>query len=89
MKDFRRKSRYVAGGHATVAPPILTYVSVFSPDLVRIALTLSAVNDLEVKASDTQNTYLTAPCSENIWITLGSEFGTNLTGKKSLVVRAL
>ena len=89
MEDFRRKARYVAGGHATVAPPTLTYASVVSRESVRIALTLAALNDLEVKKSDIQNAYLTAPCSEKIWTTLGSEFGPDLAGKKALVIRTL
>ena len=50
---------------------------------------LAALNDLEVKTSDIYNAYLTAPCSEKIWTTLGSEFGPDLAGKKYLVVRAL
>ena len=88
-EDIRRKARYVAGGHATVAPPTLTYASVVSRESVRVSLTLAALNDLEVKTSDIQNAYLTAPCSEKIWITLGSEFGPDLAGKKALVIRAL
>ena len=39
MEDFRQEYRYVAGGHATVAPPTLTYASVVLIDSVRIALT--------------------------------------------------
>ena len=31
--------------------------------------------DLEVKSSDIQNAYLTAPCEEKIWTTHGPEFG--------------
>ena len=61
MEDFRRKARYVAGGHATLAPPKLTYASVVLQDSVRIAITLTALNDPEVKTSDIQNAYLTAP----------------------------
>ena len=52
MEDFRQKYRYVAGGHATVTPLTLTYASVVSQESVRIALTLSTLNDLEVKTSD-------------------------------------
>jgi hypothetical protein len=52
MEDFRRKSRYVAGGHTVDAPATLTYASVVSRETVRIALTLAALNALEVKASD-------------------------------------
>ena len=43
---------------------------------------------MEVKTSDIQNEYLTAPCLAKIWTTLGSEFGPDLEGKKYLVVRA-
>ena len=89
MEDFQRKYRYVTGGHATVAPPTLTHVSVVFQEIVLIALTLAVLNDLEVKTSDIQNSYLTAPCSEKIWTTLGSEFGPDLAGKKFLVVRSL
>ena len=89
MEDFRQKSRYVAVVHATVAPTKLTYRSFVSQESVRIAPIKNYLNDLEVKTSDIQNAYLTAPCSEKIWNTLGSEFGPNLAGKKALVVRDL
>ena len=89
MEDFWRKTRYVAGGHATVAHPTLTYVIVVLLESARIALMLAALNDMEVKTSDIQNAYLTAPCSEKIWTMLGSEFGPDLAGKKALLVRAL
>lgn len=88
MEDFRRKSRYVAGGHTVSAPATLTYASVVSRETVRIALTLAALNDLEVKASDIQNAYLTAPCSEKVWLKAGTEFGPN-AGKRAIIVRAL
>ena len=78
-----------AVGHATGAPPTLTYVSVVSQYSVRIALTLAALNDMEVKTSDIHNAYFTNPCSDKIWTTLGSEFVPDLEGKKDLVVRAL
>ena len=67
MEDFRRKARYVPGGHRTEAPATLTYTSVVSRDTVHIALTLAVLNGLEVKTSDIQNAYLTAPCAEKIW----------------------
>ena len=71
MEDFCQKARYVAGGHATVAPSTLTYAIVVSRESVRIALTLAVLHDLEVKTSDIQNAYFTAPCLEKIWTTLG------------------
>jgi hypothetical protein len=88
MEDFRRKARYVAGGHRTEAPASLTYASVVSRESVRIALTLAALNDLKVKAADIQNAYLTAPLNEKIWTQCGPEFGKDV-GKKAIIVRSL
>ena len=66
LDGFCRKARLVAGGHMTEAPAVMTYASVVSRETVRIALTIAALNDLEVKASNVQNAYLTAPCAERI-----------------------
>jgi hypothetical protein len=55
MEDFRRKARFVDGGHTTDTPHAMTYASVVSRDLVRIALTLASLNDLEVKMTDIYN----------------------------------
>ena len=87
MEDFLREAWYFARGHTNVAPPTLKYVSVVSRESFHIALTISAFDDLEVKTSNIQNAYLTAPCLEKIWTTLCSEFGPNLISKKALVVR--
>jgi Reverse transcriptase (RNA-dependent DNA polymerase) len=88
LDAFRRKARMVAGGHVTEVPAVMTYASVVSRESVQIALTLAALNDLEVKASDIMNAYLTSPCEEKIWMVLGSEFGGN-AGRKAILVRAL
>ena len=72
----------------TDTPPTLTYASVVSRESVRIALTLAALNDLEVKTADIENAYLTAPVTEKIWTQLGPEFGSD-QGKNAIVVRAL
>jgi Reverse transcriptase (RNA-dependent DNA polymerase) len=88
MEDFKRKARYVAGGHMTEALPVLTSASVVSRDTVRIALTIATLHDLQVKTSDIQNAYLTAPVSEKIWVICGPEFGSN-AGKQALIVCAL
>ena len=69
-------------------PKSLTYASMVSRESVRIALTLAALNDLEVKTSDIQNAYLTASCSEKVHTTLGTEFGENKR-KTAIIVRAL
>ena len=88
MENFRRKARFVAGGHMTQAPATLTYASVVSRELVRITLTIAALNDLEVKTADIENAYLTAPVTEKIWCVLGPEFGDD-AGKRALVIRSL
>jgi len=66
MEDFRRKARLVAGGHMTEAPPTITYASVVSRETVRFALTIAALNDLEVKIGDVLNAYITAPITEKV-----------------------
>jgi hypothetical protein len=89
MENFQRKARLVAGGHMTeVSSATMTYASVVSRESVRIALTLAALNDLEVKTADIENAYLTAPIGEKIWCTLGPEFGGD-AGKRAIIVRAL
>eukprot|EP00804_Cyclotella_cryptica_P024735 CCRYP_001712-RD/>CCRYP_001712-RD protein AED:0.26 eAED:0.27 QI:0/-1/0/1/-1/0/1/0/353 len=88
MEDFQRKARLVAAGHATKAPTTLTYVSVVSRETVRIALLIAALNDVDTWAADVLNAYITAPCQEKIWTTLGREFGDDC-GKKAIVLHAL
>jgi hypothetical protein len=88
MEYFRRKSRFVAGGHTTDTPHAMRYASVVSRESVRIDLTLAALNDLNVKMADIENAYPTAPITEKIWTVLGPEFGDD-AGKRALIVRAL
>ena len=87
MEDFRRKARYVAGGHTTEPPATITYASVVSRESVRIALTLAALNDIQVKTSDIQNAFLAAPAAEKISTICGPEFGPD-AGKKAILVRS-
>ena len=72
----------------TDAPATTTFASMVSHETVRIALTLTGLNDLQVKVSDIENAYITAPCTEKIWTVLGPEFGSD-AGKSAIVVRAL
>ena len=72
----------------TETPKCMTYSSVVGRETVRIALTIAALNDLQVKAGDVINAYVTAPCSEKIWNVLGKEFGKD-QGKTAIIVRAL
>ena len=66
MEDFCRKARLVARGHNTQAPPTITYASVVSHETVRLALTISALNDLEVKVGNVLNAYITTPITEKV-----------------------
>lgn len=87
-ENFRRKARYVAGGHLTETPAAVTYSTVVSRDSVRICLTLAALNNIDVLCGDIQNAYLTAPNREKCWCTGGPEFGSN-EGQPFIIVRAL
>ena len=75
-ENFRRKARFVAGGHQTQVPPTMTYSSVVSRESVRIALTLAALNGLDILSCDIQNAYLSAECREKVYTVAGPEFGT-------------
>jgi hypothetical protein len=88
MEDFRRKAWFVAGGHTTDAPHVVTYASFASRESVRISLTLAALNDLDFMMGDIENAYLAAPITEKVCTVLDPEFGDD-AGKQALIVRAL
>jgi hypothetical protein len=52
IEDFRRKARFVAGGHTTDTLHAMTYASVVSRESVIISFTLASLNDLDVKMAD-------------------------------------
>ena len=54
-ENFRRKARFLAGGHMTDTPDALTYSSVLSRDSVHIVLTIAVLNELSVMVCDIQN----------------------------------
>jgi hypothetical protein len=66
MDGFNRNIQFVAGRHTTDTPHDMTYPSVVSRESVRIALTLAALNDVDVKIADIENAYLEAPITEMI-----------------------
>ena len=59
-----------------------------SCESVRIALTLAALNGLQVKTANIENAYLQAPVAEKIWCKLGSKFGSDV-GKPAIILRSL
>jgi hypothetical protein len=71
MEPFRRNARFDAGGHTTDTPHAMIYSSVVSRVSAMIALTLAALNDLEVKMADIENAYPTAPITEKVWTVPG------------------
>ena len=87
-ENFRRKARFVAGGHMTAPPATLTYASVVSRESVRIALVLASLNGMIILTADIQNAYLHADCREKIYIIAGKEFGSNC-GKPMIITKAL
>ena len=52
LDAFWHRAQLDARGHMTDVPAILMYASIVSREMVKIALTLAALNDLEVKTSD-------------------------------------
>ena len=89
LDGFQRKARLVGVGCMVKdTPAVVTYASVVLRETVRITLTIADLNDLEGKVSDVMNAFLTAPCAEKIWTTLGPDFGDD-AGKKAIIVRAL
>ena len=89
LDGFRRKARLVGSGCMVKdTPAVVPYASVVSRETVRIELTITALNDLEVKASNIMNAFLTAPCAKKMWTTLGPEYGDDV-GKKAIIVQAL
>ena len=64
-EEFRGKDSFVSEGHRTTTQMSLTYLSVVSRHLVRIALTIAALNDLNIQSFDITGAYLTAKCGKN------------------------
>ena len=87
-ENFHRKAQFVAGRHTTETPASLTYSSVVSHDTICIALTIAALNNLQVMSCDIQNAYLTAARCEKIWTYAGPEFGSE-KGSIMLICKAL
>ena len=69
--DMTRKARWVLDGHKTPEPLHSTYAGVVSRESVRIALTYTALNELDVTFSDIRNFYLQAPSLQKYSIICG------------------
>jgi hypothetical protein len=56
----------VADHHMVDTTSFLMYASVVLHDTVKIALLIAVLHDLDVKAADVQNAYLTLPTTEKV-----------------------
>ena len=71
--DFTRKARWVTNGQHTPDPTTSSYAGVVSKEIIRIALTCDALNDIGVMATDIRNAYLQGPSSEKDFILCSPE----------------
>ncbi len=60
----------------------------FPLETVCIALTIAALNSLDIKRGDVMKAYITAPITEKVWTILGPEFGAD-KGQHAIIVCAL
>ena len=74
--DFTRKARLVAEGCRTLNPVTSTYAGLVSRESVRIAFTYAALNGLDIRGADVQNTFLQAPFSEKYYTVCVPEIGS-------------
>ena len=88
IENFNRKACLVAGGHLAHTQDISTYFSVVTSETVHTALLMAAFSDLEVKAADMSNAYVTAPNREKLWTALCPEFKDN-ADKSAIIVGVL
>ena len=72
--NLTREERIVTGRHTTDPLASITYLRVISRDSVRITFMLATINYFDVYAANIGNTYLNAPCRENIWTIVGESF---------------
>ena len=86
---LQRKARFVAGGHQTEPTKDMTFASVVSRDIVRMAFLLAALNDLEVLSADISGAYLNANAGEKVFFIAGKEFGEGRKGRVVVITRAL
>ena len=66
MENLSRKACLVAGGHMTHIPNSITFSNVVICETVCIALTITVLHDLDVKAVDVLNAYVMAPSRDKI-----------------------
>ena len=86
--SMQRKARFVAGGNMTGEPDCLTYASVVSRELIRLAFMLASLNGLDVLQADVEGAYLNAKSTEKLFTVSGPKFG-EFAGRRAIIRRAL
>ena len=66
----------------------MTYLSLASRGSVQIALTIEALNYLDILLCEIQNTYLTSEFRERVWIVASPGFGSE-SGQCMIVKKVL
>ena len=84
LENLQKKARLVSNGNETAPHSSSNYESVVSFELVRIRLTVAALNGLNMKLSGIENAYLTAPTTENYMTFLVQKF-VKIKGKLVLL----
>ena len=84
INNFKKKDRYVSGGHTMEPPSSIIYARIFSRKIVSVALTMASFKNLFVFTNDVQNAYLKSPVTKKIWTTCGPEFGSD-SGKRTII----
>ena len=82
------KARLVADGHLTKEPNETVYSGVVSLRILRLAMFLAELNDLQLCGVDIGNAYLQALTKEKLYIVAGPEF-EELQGHVLVVYKAL
>ena len=87
-ENLHRKYRFAADGNKTETSISITYKTVLSQDSFIICLTIAAINDIHVLASNVDNGYLSVTCCEQVWMRTIPESG-NCEGKVLIIRNAL
>ena len=88
MEDFFQKSQCVTRENIKNSPLTITYARFVSRETFRLALTIAALDGLQVKVDNIMNAYVTSPSTERIWMVIVPEFGSD-AGNEPVIVRAL
>ena len=85
-KNLGHKDRFVANGHKTETPISINYRTVMPWNSDRMFLTIASINGIYGLAAKVENTDLSAPCCEQVWIRTRPEFGNQIRARPEFVI---